>query len=92
MSAIHHCVESPRVTCDYVDIGAGKAFTVMDLIKALAEALGVNNPTIIFCMRHCADVDATLSDNSALGELTGFRPRIAFAEGIRKYVEWLRGQ
>lgn len=91
VAAIDACVMSSKITCNTADVGAGASYSVLDVVDALSEELGMG-ADIEFFPKHDADVKTTLSDNRELEILTGYRPSIPFRAGVKRYVEWLKTQ
>ena len=86
-----------RILCDLptgepayriLNIGHGRAIKLTDLIQTLASALGVK-AKISRQPDQPGDVPITLADTRKLEKTLGFRPQVEFADGIRRYVEWL---
>lgn len=72
-----------------LNIGDCNPVGLMEMIATLEAALG--RPAIKQ-MRPMqpGDVTATYADISAIGALTGYRPRVSLAEGIARFVDWYR--
>ena len=75
----------PRI----LNIGDSHPVGLMDMIAALEDALGVEARKIMRPMQP-GDVTATYADVSALHALTGYRPRVMIAEGLRRFATWYR--
>jgi len=64
---------------------------LIDLIRAVAEAVGVE-PEIVEEPMQPGDVPRTYADITNTKELLGWEPQTSLAEGIGRYVEWIKGQ
>jgi UDP-glucuronate 4-epimerase len=71
------------------NIGDSDPVGLMDMITTLEAALGVEAVKILRPMQP-GDVTATYADISKLTALTGYRPKVALAEGLRAFVDWYR--
>ncbi len=72
-----------------LNIGHGRAIKLNDLIETLASALGVR-AKISRQPDQPGDVPITLADTRQMEETLGYRPQVDFADGIEKYVAWLK--
>ena len=72
-----------------LNLGAGRTVTVLDVVKQLEQALGVD-AEIEWRPREAGDVTRTLADVSAARAALGWSPRVPFEEGIRRFAAWLR--
>jgi UDP-glucuronate 4-epimerase len=72
-----------------LNLGAGRTVTVLEVVKQLEQALGVD-AEIEWRPRERGDVSRTWADVSAAQAALGYAPRVAFETGIRRFVAWLR--
>ena len=72
-----------------LNFGAGRTVTVLELVKQLEQALGVE-AEIEWHPRETGDVTRTWAETSAARAALGWSPRVPFEEGIRRFVAWLR--
>ncbi len=69
------------------NVGTGKTTTVLEAYRAIAHAMGVRmDPE--FGPERGGDIRHSLPDLSRITTVLGYRPETAFADGIRKTVEW----
>lgn len=71
------------------NIGNSSPVRLMDFIKALEEALGVEAKLEMLPMQP-GDVPDTYADVSALMQDVGYRPETPVREGVRRFVRWFR--
>jgi hypothetical protein len=77
-----------------INIACGTSFSLLDLLKAINEALNfqLSNPSIfvepIFEPARKGDVKHSLADISLARELLNYEVNIDFSEGIKRTVEW----
>lgn len=72
-----------------LNIGNNHPETVMALISALEDALGIK-AQMILKPRPPGDVTATFADISRLHALTGYAPSTSISEGLKRFVAWYR--
>ena len=72
-----------------LNLGAGRTVTVLEVVKQLEQALGVD-AEIEWRPRETGDVTRTWADVSAARAALDWSPRVSFEEGIRRFVAWLR--
>jgi UDP-glucuronate 4-epimerase len=80
---------SPAAPWRVVNIGASEPVALGDFIAAVEAALGRQAERRLLPMQP-GDVPQTWADTSLLKELTGFRPSVGVAEGVRRFVDWYR--
>ena len=76
-----------------VNMGVGSEVSIGDLAQTLLQLTGSNARIVTDDVRlrpERSEVERLLSDNSLLGELTGWAPEIDLGEGLRRTVEWFR--
>ncbi|HXG58108.1 MAG TPA: NAD-dependent epimerase [Thermoanaerobaculia bacterium] len=71
------------------NIGNNKPVLLLDFIRALEDALGMQ-AKIDFQPMQPGDVLSTMADVSELEKAVGFRPNTPVEEGIRRFVAWYR--
>ena len=80
----------PGIEGETFNIGAGQERSVLEITDALLGLLGKPHTLV----RHVEDRPGHdrryALDSAKLARVTGWRPRIAFADGIRDTVEWYR--
>lgn len=70
-----------------INIACGTSFSLLDLLKAINQALGKNIEPIFAPVRK-GDVKHSLADIDLAKELLGYEVAVGFKEGIRRTVEW----
>ena len=73
-----------------LNIGDSRPVGLMDMIKALEEALGIAAKKIMRPMQP-GDVTATYADVSKLHALTGYAPKVMLEDGLKRFAAWYRG-
>jgi CDP-glucose 4,6-dehydratase len=71
--------------------GTGQPRSVVEVVEAVCRAAGIDvKPEIRGSGTPQGEIDRQYVDSSKLHELTGWRPRVDFEEGLRLTVEWYR--
>ena len=87
-SALVALLEQPAVEGETFNIGAGNELDVLTITDTILKLLG-RPDTLIQHVEDRPGHDRRYAlDCSKLARLTGWKPRIAFAEGIRETVAW----
>src|SRR5665811_861563 len=91
----HWSGEGPDPGSSYVmyklyNIGSNNPVQLLDMIKALEDALGMKPQKRMLPMQP-GDVPATYADVDDLIRDVGFRPSTPLEEGIARFVEWYQG-
>lgn len=73
------------------NVGSGNAVAIGDLASMLSEKLDKALPPLIQGEFRPGEMRALISDISRIGEL-GFAPQVNLAEGIDRYLRWIRQQ
>ncbi|CAN5161551.1 NAD-dependent epimerase [soil metagenome] len=71
-----------------LNVGTGETVSVGELIRTLERLLG-RRADIVREPARDGDVPATRADVEDLRRHTGFTPRVPFAEGMARFVDWL---
>ena len=78
---------SPIAPFRIINIGNSKKIKLLDFIKAIENSLGKKALRNYMPMQQ-GDVFMTLANTKLLKEITGFKPKTNYKEGVRKFVEW----
>jgi nucleoside-diphosphate-sugar epimerase len=77
--------------CEVVNIAYGSSVTLLELLAQLQQLAGTRlAPT--WAPPRTGDVRHSLADVTKAVQLFGYRPRVGFAEGIRRTFDWYRSQ
>ncbi len=77
--------------CEVVNIAYGSSITLLELLAELQRLAGTNLvPT--WAPPRAGDVRHSLADVTKAVNLLGYRPKVGFAEGIRRTFDWYRSQ
>lgn len=84
-------LENPKADYENFNIGSGKAYTVIDLAKIIARALGKKAKFTPSGEFRIGDIRHAVSDISKLKKL-GWEPRDKEEKIIKEYVNWVKTQ
>jgi len=88
VAAVDWTARAP-VGLEAFNLGGNEAVTLTRMIDTIAAALG-RTPVIVRAPRQAGDVRVTSADLRKSGRVLGYRPGVAFPEGIRRFVDWYR--
>lgn len=75
-----------------LNIGTGRATTVSDMARLLAEGLGKDiQPTIVGKYRE-GDIRHCVADISKAKSFLGYEPKVGLEEGLAELLDWVKGQ
>lgn len=78
-----------KVAGRMMNVATGARITLNDTFSLLRELTGYKGEPAYAASR-AGDIRDSLADISRAGELLGYKPKVAFAEGLRRTVEWYR--
>jgi dTDP-L-rhamnose 4-epimerase len=83
-------METPAAAGGVFNLGSGERFTVREIADRIAGALDRNHlvPRITQHYR-TGDIRHCFADISQARRVLGFKPRVAFADGLAELVDWL---
>ncbi|MBI4304527.1 MAG: SDR family NAD(P)-dependent oxidoreductase [Chloroflexi bacterium] len=85
--------ESEAMIGETVNIAAGREVSINDVARIILEVLGRDGDlTPVHVEARPGDVRRHYADISKAGQLLNFQPQISIEEGIRHYIEWVKGQ
>jgi dTDP-L-rhamnose 4-epimerase len=75
-----------------LNVGAGEATTVIDVLKALAAAYGLHADYKVTGNFRAGDIRHNFADISRLEKVLGFKPGWTFADGIQQFANWVKAE
>lgn len=89
--AFRLALEKPQATGHVINIGSGVSWSIADVARLLAEAMGVPDikPDIIEKAR-AGDIRNCFADISKAREMLGFRPQHRLEDTLDELVAWVR--
>jgi UDP-N-acetylglucosamine/UDP-N-acetyl-alpha-D-glucosaminouronate 4-epimerase len=79
----------PDVSGSVLNVAPGESHDLLELLDLLARIIG-NKADPHFEPSRPGDIVSSRADASAAGAALGWYPQVDFAEGLTRYVEWLR--
>ena len=74
-----------------VNVGSGRATSVRDLARIIAEQLGVDLEPLARGEFRPGEIRSLISDISRIRAI-GYEPQVSIEQGIARYVEWIKTQ
>jgi dTDP-L-rhamnose 4-epimerase len=91
-SAFVRALDAEGAVGKVLNVGTGRAFTLLELGELLGTHIGRPfRPEITQAFRK-GDIRHCSADTTSLQAATGFRPQIDFREGVADLVSWVRSQ
>ena len=82
--------ESDLLVGQRVNIAFGRMLTVKDVARTIMQVCGRNDLDVQLSRPRPGDVGVLRADTRRASEILGFRARIGFEDGIRRYLDWFR--
>lgn len=73
-----------------VNVGTGRAISILDVARSLALELRKNLLPEVLGEYRTGDIRHCVADNDALRSKLAFEPKVSFEEGMRDLVMWLK--
>lgn len=91
--ALRLALEAPDGAGRAYNIGSGRRLSVLEVALELGRAINREDLTPQVTQRYrCGDVRHCFADISLARRVLGYRPRVAFDQGLAGLAEWLAGQ
>jgi UDP-glucuronate 4-epimerase len=88
-SAIAWTATAP-VGVETFNLGGNRSIPTEAMVAEIASALGIR-PKIEWAPMQPGDVQQTAADLTRSSAVLGYRPKTAFSDGVRCFVQWFRG-
>jgi len=75
-------------TCDPVNIGYGKAFTIEDAVHIILKAAGHEKAEVVFDASKPTAIPFRMVDTAKARKIIGFEPEVSLENGLKDTVEW----
>jgi GDP-L-fucose synthase len=79
-------------TCDPVNIGYGKSFTIEDAVRIILKTANHNNADVVFDTSKPSVIPFRMIDTSKAKRIIGFEPEVSLEDGLRDTVKWYKGR
>jgi len=80
-----------KVSPGVFNVATGEQITLNEAVRCLRELTGYNGP-VDYAPPRTGDIAHSLADISRAREAFGYEPRVKFQEGLRRTLQWYRGQ
>ena len=86
-------LESPAAVGQVINIGSGRAYTVLEIAQKVSSVLGINDvePQVTGKYR-MGDIRHCYADISRARALLGYDPWVSIGQGLEELAAWLDGQ
>ena len=74
------------------NVGTGRATSVREVAETLSEMLDYGDPPEVLGKYRAGDIRHCVADISRIQRELGYRPKVAFTDGLRELLAWLRTQ
>lgn len=78
-----------RSAGEVINVACGERIDLIELARTINDVLGTKLDPV-FEPERAGDVKHSLADITKARELLGYQPKVKFAEGIRKTIEWYK--
>lgn len=72
------------------NVGSGQSLTVNELSRIIQDLSGIS-VKVNYVPSRKGEVKHSSADISAAKELLGYKPKVSIADGLKDYIEWIRG-
>ncbi len=91
VAGVLRAAAAPDVAGEVFNVATSHRVSLLELLQALAAEMGVTaDPE--FAEGRAGDVRDSLADIGKARRLLGYEPLVPFAEGLKRTVDWYRGQ
>jgi dTDP-L-rhamnose 4-epimerase len=90
--AVLACVEKRAADGATINVGSGKAASIMEVAQLLCRTFGSDIVPHITREYRVGDIRHNLADLTRLEQQLDFRPRIALEDGLKRFSDWVRGE
>lgn len=84
--------ESEAAVGQALNLGSGRAVSVREVARTLADVLGVATQPRVTGRYRVGDIRHCFADIGRAREVMGYEPRVSMEEGMRELVGWLQEQ
>lgn len=85
-------LESDRADYEPLNVGTGQPTTIRQVADAILDALGRDLMPCVLGKFREGDIRHCYADISRARALLGYEPKVVFGQGMRRLIEWVRGQ
>jgi UDP-glucuronate 4-epimerase len=89
VSGIRAALRFDRAMFEIINLGNNRTVTMLEMVRGIEQALGMP-ATLEQLPEQPGDVPRTWADIEKARTLLGYQPRTTYAEGVVRFVAWLR--
>jgi dTDP-L-rhamnose 4-epimerase len=90
--AFRLALEKPEAASHAINIGSGRSYTIADVARMVARAMGRDIEPDIILKARSGDIRNCFADIGLAEELLGFHPRTELEEGLPELADWVASQ
>ena len=91
-AALLRCIERPVRGGVTLNVGSGRATSIMEIARMLQQILGSNIEPHVTGEYRVGDIRHNHADISRLESVLGYSPAVSVESGIGRFAEWVRTQ
>jgi dTDP-L-rhamnose 4-epimerase len=85
-------IEHPEPIVDVFNVGSGMATNVLTIAETLLRNLGSESQISVSGQYRAGDIRHNIADLEKIRRVLGFEPSVSVDEGLRRFVDWVRGE
>lgn len=85
-------IEKQEADGEIFNVGTGTPVTVMEVAQQLVKQYGIDVPLQVTGNYRLGDIRHNYANTNKIGRLLGFKPSVSFAEGIKRFTDWVNSQ
>jgi len=75
-----------------LNVGTGRGVTVREVADLLCKLYGIDVPIAVSGRFRPGDIRHAIADTSKVSKVLGFKPQIAFEDGLARFASWVKTQ
>jgi dTDP-L-rhamnose 4-epimerase len=92
VQALMLAMEQDAANYEVFNVGTGRPLSILEVAEKLAQGLGLNIKPQVSGKFRAGDIRHCYADISKIRQMLGYRPGIAFEEGLQDLLSWVRTQ
>lgn len=85
-------IEMEEANCEIFNVGTGNATDVLTVAKSLISCYETDVPIVITGNYRLGDIRHNFADLTKISNKLGFRPKVDFTTGIKRFADWVNTQ
>lgn len=92
VSATWLCAQESATGFHNLNVGSGERISVLQVAKMIVNYFGSRSTIQVNGAFRIGDIRHNLADLNRVNQVIGYKPRVQFREGIRKFLDWAATQ